>query len=57
MKSALGMVGAPAFMRGEERFSAPERVSPLIARFSAGAGTSQAAEKVGLYQGTTLVVP
>ena len=38
MKSALGVVGAPAFMRGEERFSAPERVSPLITRFSAGAG-------------------
>jgi hypothetical protein len=38
MKSALGVVGAPAFMRGEERFSAPEKVSPRITRFSAGAG-------------------
>jgi hypothetical protein len=29
-------VGAPAFMRGKERFSAPGRVSTLITRFSAG---------------------
>jgi hypothetical protein len=44
-------------MPGEERFSAPERVSPLLTRFSAGAGALQAAEKVGLYHGTTSVVP
>ncbi len=29
------MVGAPAFMRGKERFSAPKKVSTLIMRFSA----------------------
>ena len=27
---------APAFMRGQERFSAPENVAALITRFSAG---------------------
>jgi hypothetical protein len=31
--SRSGVVGAPAFMRGKERFSAPERVSTLITRF------------------------
>jgi hypothetical protein len=30
------LVGAPAFVRGEERFSAREEASTLIARFSAG---------------------
>jgi hypothetical protein len=30
------MVGAPAFMPGKERFSAPENVSTSIMRFTAG---------------------
>ena len=30
------MVGAPAFMRGKERFSAPGKTLDLIMRFSAG---------------------
>ena len=30
------LVGAPAFMRGKERLSAPERVATLILRFNAG---------------------
>ena len=37
----FGWVGAPAFMRGKERFSAPGRVSTLIMRFSAGSEKSQ----------------
>jgi len=35
------LVGAPAFMRGKERFSAPKKVSSLILRFSAGLGKSR----------------
>ena len=35
------LAGAPAFMRGKERFSAPEKVSTLIMRFSAGPGKSR----------------
>jgi CheY-specific phosphatase CheX len=34
-------VGAPAFMRGKERFSAPKEVSTLILRFSAALGKSR----------------
>ena len=30
------MVGAPEFIRGKERFSAPENSGPLRMRFSAG---------------------
>ena len=33
---ALGLVGAPCFSRGEQRFSFAQRSSTLIMRFSAG---------------------
>ncbi len=33
---ALGLVGAPCFSRGEQRFSVAQRSSTLIMRFSAG---------------------
>ena len=36
------LVGAPAFMRGKERFSAPGRASTLIMRFSPGIKTPRA---------------
>jgi hypothetical protein len=35
------LAGAPAFMRGKERFSAPKKVSTLIMRFSAGLAKSR----------------
>jgi len=35
------LVGAPTFMRGKERFSAPKKVSTLIMRLSAGLGKSR----------------
>jgi hypothetical protein len=38
---AYSLVGAPAFMRGKERFSAPEKISTLIMRFSAGLGKAR----------------
>ena len=34
--------GSPAFMRGKERFSAPEKVRVPIMRFSAGMANSRA---------------
>jgi hypothetical protein len=36
METEGSAVGAPAFMRGKERFSAPGKISTLILRFSAG---------------------
>jgi hypothetical protein len=36
MSPVCTLVGAPAFMRGKERFSAPEKILPIIMRFSAG---------------------
>jgi hypothetical protein len=46
-------VGAPSFMRGKERFSAPGNSLDSILRFSAGQTTSG---NLALHQGPTLHV-
>jgi hypothetical protein len=52
------VVAAPAFMRGKERFSAPENSLASIVRFSAGAAVRlNRLRKTALYQGTTSVGP